>query len=983
MPAMTRPAATTQGRPAILAGLMAVVVVIALWSFELLTPLTLAGQNLLFRRASTIPADERIAVIAIDDAAIEHGPPWPWPRRTYAGLIDTLREVGAGPIVLDLAFTEPAAPRAELPQFGRHHGVEPPAEVLGDLIEVVHDDDELAAAMRRAGNVYLAMICPLEGPGDDGPARTALDKADAARLQDALADDMTLGPAAAAERIGRALPPGELTRAKRDAARAAARRYLDARPGAAVDGLLAAALPADSVAKESAARDELLRAYRVELAWRSLRNAFPGVPSGADRAGLPRTAEVLPPIDKLAVTAAGVGHATHARDDRDGAARAVPPVVVADGRMVLSLGLLAGLRVAGISPRGAEVSRGRLVLTDGDQRVDISIDRRGRMPIHWHVAPGGAWWDSFAIMPVGRLLEVVTNRDAIAGNLTLNELAVARLVERRHAETPAGYLDYAALVRSRNDLRRAERTAVSPEHRQRLADQLAALNERIAAAEREAMEWLTYQQSLWADEPAAAERAPGATDAEDTLRRDIAGLLRDHQRGGECERRLAINAELTERNATILAELRASLAGRVCFVGYTATALADFVTSPVHPGVPGVMAHANVANMVLTGRFLPPAPGYADLLLLSTAGALAAWLTTRIGPRVSALLMALVCAGALAAAAMLFRAGGPMLDWAVAGLAAAVAWAAVTLYRQFVEERARRSFERALAHYTSPAVAARIAARAGPEAFAPVATQVTCFFCDLRGFTALSEALGPLRTQRVLNEYLGGMTRVLVAHGAIVNKFMGDGVFAFFNAPIHPCDAPAEAACASALDAVEVVRRINRDAARLALPEELVIRVGLSSGEAFVGDFGGAAKLDYTCIGDVVNLGSRLEGACRRLGATVLVDEVVRRAAGDAFLFRSLGRVRIEGMSTIVAVWELLAAQDSADVQQRHLAEWFDRAMDHFEHARWKECVEMITACLAASPEDQPARILKARAERFAVAPPAEPFDPVFDLGGK
>jgi class 3 adenylate cyclase/CHASE2 domain-containing sensor protein len=966
---MPRSAATTQGRPALLAGLLAMGVVIAVWGFGGLRPATLIGQNLLFRHASTMPADDRIAVIAIDDAAIEHGPAWPWPRRTYAELIDILREVGSGPIVLDITFTEPTAPRAELPQFERHHGVEPDPEVLGDLIEIIHDDDELAAAMRRGGGVYLAMICPLAG---DEPA------AGDARLDEALTFDITLSEEDAARLLGRSLAPGELTHARQAAARAAARKFFDERPGAAAEALLAIKLPADSVNRHGPARDDLLVAYRRELAWRALRqNALPPPPrqAGVD---LPQATDVLPPIDKLAMAAAGVGHATHVRDASDGSARGVPPVVVVDGRLVLSLGLLAGLQAEGRAVAETAIEGGDLVLIDGEQRLHIPLDADGLMPIRWHVPSGRAWWDSFAVVPAGRVLEIAANREAITRNAALNGLARARLVERRHAETPAAYADYAKVVRTRNDLRRSLPLATSEASAQRIAAQLVTHDESIAAAEYEALEWLAYQQSIWAD----AEAAAG--EAEEAQRREIVALAREHLPGGEIDQRITLNTGLAERNMALMAELRPQLAGRVCFLGYTATALADFVTSPVYSSLPGVMAHANVANMVLTGQFLRPASGYADLLLLTAAGWLAAWLTTRTGPRISAVLLALVCAAALAAAAMLFRAGGAQLDWPAACACAAAAWAGVTLYRQFVEERARRSFERALAHYTSPAVAARIAARAGPEDFAPVAAQVTCFFCDLKGFTALSETLGPLRTQRVLNEYFGGVTRALVAHGAIVNKFMGDGVFAFFNAPIHPCAEPASAACAAALAAVEVVRRINRDAARLALPEELVIRVGLSSGEAFVGDFGSTAKLDYTCIGDVVNLGSRLEGACRRLGTTILVDEVVRRSAGEDFLFRSLGRLRIEGLSTIVSVAELVAADEAADLQQRRVAEWFDRAMEHFEHARWKECVEMLTACLAARPEDEPARLLKARAERHAADPPDAPFDPVFDIrGGK
>jgi len=153
------------------------------------------------------------------------------------------------------------------------------------------------------------------------------------------------------------------------------------------------------------------------------------------------------------------------------------------------------------------------------------------------------------------------------------------------------------------------------------------------------------------------------------------------------------------------------------------------------------------------------------------------------------------------------------------------------------------------------------------------------------------------------------MSRVLVAHHAIINKFMGDGIFAFFNAPIWPCADHSVSACACALASADALRELNRQRAAAADGEPLVMRIGISTGEVFVGDYGSDTKLDYTCIGDTVNLAARLEEANKTRGTTILVDDACRQDAGDRFKFRSLlgdyGINELEGAETITFAWRI------------------------------------------------------------------------------
>ncbi|MDO8629904.1 MAG: adenylate/guanylate cyclase domain-containing protein, partial [Phycisphaerales bacterium] len=279
-------------------------------------------------------------------------------------------------------------------------------------------------------------------------------------------------------------------------------------------------------------------------------------------------------------------------------------------------------------------------------------------------------------------------------------------------------------------------------------------------------------------------------------------------------------------------------------------------------------------------------------------------------------------------------------------------WGGITLYRQSTEERARRRLHRALTQYTSPAIAAQIAERFDRATLAPQTATVTCFFSDLRGFTRLSERLGPERTRNVLNPYLETVSRILLDRGAMVNKFIGDGIFAFFNAPIRVCSDHARAACEAALASSDALLKLNQRLSSDLGDESLAMRVGVSTGEAFVGDYGSEMKLDYTCIGDTVNLGSRLEQANKVLGTTILVDDRTRQAAGDGFVFRPIGRIAVSGRSTPACVHELVDHPRTADPGFVEFCDLSARAIAYYQACEWDSCLAVLAEGQALRPHD-------------------------------
>jgi adenylate cyclase len=361
--------------------------------------------------------------------------------------------------------------------------------------------------------------------------------------------------------------------------------------------------------------------------------------------------------------------------------------------------------------------------------------------------------------------------------------------------------------------------------------------------------------------------------------------------------------------------------GRVVFIAATAAGALDARATPLEPHDPGVMIHATVLDNLLQGDFLERAGWPANLGLIVAIALLAALLAVTFE---SALLAGLGGAVALAVAAAVSTfalSRGVWIDLAAPALAGAIAFAGAMVGNYLGEGRDRRRVRELFGRYVSPEYVRRLAddyenVRLGGER-APV----TLLFSDIRGFTSLSERLPAETVIEMLNEYLERMAEVVFRHGGTLDKFIGDAVMAFWNAPI-PMEDHATRAVEAALDMLVELESLNEGWRSAGAPARLQIGIGVNTGEAIVGNIGSLTrKLDYTAIGDTVNLAARLEGLTKEYQAGIIISEAtLNELDASRYELRPIDEVRVKGKEQAVQIYEVLGRKAAPSAERMKVA---------------------------------------------------------------
>jgi adenylate cyclase len=251
--------------------------------------------------------------------------------------------------------------------------------------------------------------------------------------------------------------------------------------------------------------------------------------------------------------------------------------------------------------------------------------------------------------------------------------------------------------------------------------------------------------------------------------------------------------------------------------------------------------------------------------------------------------------------------------------------------------------------------------------------RITVYFGDIRGFTALSHQVEPEELVEILAEYLDVLSGEVIRHGGTVDKFNGDDVMAFWGAP-GPCADHARLACTAAVHSQRTIGHLHTEWADSG-KTLLSATFGVATGEVVVGNVGSRQRMNYTAIGDAVNLASRLQGLNRFYSTDALISDVTLLEAGDAVLARLVDWVVIYGRDEPVAVYELIDLAADASPEAVATARLHDQAMESYRSRDFADALEGFRAVLRTWPEDGPARILAARCAQFIESPPPDDWN--------
>ena len=443
------------------------------------------------------------------------------------------------------------------------------------------------------------------------------------------------------------------------------------------------------------------------------------------------------------------------------------------------------------------------------------------------------------------------------------------------------------------------------------------------------------------------------------------------------------------------------------FFGYFAQGLFDIFPTPISSVYPGMGVHVTMLDNLLMGDFIKKVPDWITILVIAGLVILMVNLSLLSG-RVSASVLSLVTALIvfLASGVWAFYAGW-WLPLAAPLTAMLLSYLTATLYSSATEGKDKRFLKNAFSRVISPKLVDQLMIDPAQLKLGGERRKMTAIFTDIQRFSSISSELqeqygedGPKVLVNLLNLYLTEMSNIVLANGGTIDKYEGDAIIAFFGAPIWMEDHAARAC----LSAIKMKKRERELKASIMIPngefynplnkliEDKVIRnerplytrLGINTGDMVVGFMGTPGKMDYTIMGNAVNLAARLEGVNKQYDTRgILISEYTREQIGDGFVLRPLSRVTVVGIPVPLRLYELLETRDDVSPEMLEMVKVWENAFNLYESRKFDEAKNIFAAVFKNDPEDMVAKLYLDRCEKYIAAPPPSSWDGVDNLTEK
>lgn len=424
-------------------------------------------------------------------------------------------------------------------------------------------------------------------------------------------------------------------------------------------------------------------------------------------------------------------------------------------------------------------------------------------------------------------------------------------------------------------------------------------------------------------------------------------------------------------------EEKEALKGGLVLVGSTALGAFDHSPSPFAPQLPGVEVHATFIDNAIAGDFRKPLSELPVILLILALP----WVPVLLR-KYSISTLVLACLGIMAAMMAVYvilLGNNVLMPFASVMLPFVFGAAYITVDKGLSESREKKWIKGTFGQYLSPKVVELVTKDPSKLSLGGEKRDMTAFFLDLAGFTTMSEKLSPEELTAMLVEYLSAFTEVIMKHDGTVDKYIGDCVVAFWNAPMDQADH-RKLGVLAAIDCQSEMARLNEALTQFAIKPKC--RVGVNSGPMVVGNMGSKQRLSYTVMGDSVNMASRMEGANKFFHSKIMTSEYTFDGIKDDFDYRYLGSIRVVGKVIPVKVYEPFARKGEAPADIAAMLKHYNAGQEKFYKGDFAGAAPHFKAALEARPGDGPAEFYLQKSELFAKEP-IKDWDQSFNLTEK
>jgi len=429
---------------------------------------------------------------------------------------------------------------------------------------------------------------------------------------------------------------------------------------------------------------------------------------------------------------------------------------------------------------------------------------------------------------------------------------------------------------------------------------------------------------------------------------------------------------------------REQLAGKMVLIGSTAIAIEDFRPTPFDEILPGIEIHATVIDNILRNKYLR-APAVSvfliDIISVLFLGLFLFFAIPQVGALGGTIVVSLLLFATVAVHYYLFSSLLLTTHLVPALMQVLVCAGALYTSRFFIEEKEKKYIHNAFGRYMSPLVIEQLVRDPSKLKLGGVRRELSAFFSDLAGFSTISEKMQPGDLVNLLNEYLTDMTNIVLKYDGTLDKYEGDAIMAFWGAPLDD-EAHAEKCCRAALEMQARLAELRTIWAEKGKPL-LTARMGINTGPMVVGNMGAEARMDYTIMGDEVNLAARLEGVNKEYGTDVIISQSTLDKCPDIFEVRELDSIRVVGKQQAVVIYELLGLRGAVPEEKKKIIKLYAEGLSLYKSRKWSEAIEVFGQIFEEVPDDGPSLTYLERCLGFRIHPPGPDWDGVHVMRSK